>query len=75
MFRKSRDIFLIITGFIFQIFMMKVNMKPTSIKHATRIELAYSAWEADVLPLNYACACLLYQNMKFFPIQRIMFSC
>jgi len=32
MFRKSRDIFLIITGFIFQIFMMKVNMKPTSIK-------------------------------------------
>ena len=24
-------------------------------EHATGIEPAYSAWEADVLPLNYAC--------------------
>jgi hypothetical protein len=23
-------------------------------ERATRIELAFSAWEADVLPLNYA---------------------
>jgi hypothetical protein len=25
-----------------------------SLERATRIELAFSAWEADVLPLNYA---------------------
>jgi hypothetical protein len=24
------------------------------VERATRIELAFSAWEADVLPLNYA---------------------
>jgi hypothetical protein len=24
------------------------------LERATRIELAFSAWEADVLPLNYA---------------------
>jgi len=27
---------------------------PKSLERATRIELAFSAWEADVLPLNYA---------------------
>jgi hypothetical protein len=26
----------------------------SSVERATRIELAFSAWEADVLPLNYA---------------------
>jgi hypothetical protein len=26
----------------------------SSLERATRIELAFSAWEADVLPLNYA---------------------
>jgi hypothetical protein len=26
-------------------------------ERATRIELAFSAWEADVLPLNYARWC------------------
>ena len=28
------------------------------LERATRIELATSAWEADVLPLNYARICL-----------------
>jgi hypothetical protein len=28
----------------------------SSLERATRIELAFSAWEADVLPLNYARA-------------------
>lgn len=36
-------------------------------EHATRIELAYSAWEANVLPLNYACALLLYLKHDLFP--------
>ncbi len=26
----------------------------SKVERATRIELAFSAWEADVLPLNYA---------------------
>lgn len=26
-----------------------------NMEQATRIELAQSAWEAEVLPLNYAC--------------------
>ena len=30
------------------------GLTPKSLERATRIELAFSAWEADVLPLNYA---------------------
>jgi hypothetical protein len=29
-------------------------MLKVELERATRIELAFSAWEADVLPLNYA---------------------
>ena len=31
-----------------------MRLRPYSLERATRIELATSAWEADVLPLNYA---------------------
>jgi hypothetical protein len=31
-----------------------LNFRAISLERATRIELAFSAWEADVLPLNYA---------------------
>lgn len=27
----------------------------SNLEHATGIEPAYSAWEANVLPMNYAC--------------------
>ncbi len=30
------------------------GFRPKFLERATRIELAFSAWEADVLPLNYA---------------------
>ena len=32
----------------------KPTAAPNPLERATRIELAFSAWEADVLPLNYA---------------------
>ena len=48
-------------------------MSPQSLERATRIELAFSAWEADVLPLNYArggvhriAACTLVQSVSRF---------
>ena len=28
-------------------------LSPVYVERVTRIELAFSAWEADVLPLNY----------------------
>ena len=31
-----------------------LEFQRNSLERATRIELAFSAWEADVLPLNYA---------------------
>ncbi len=31
-----------------------LDFQGNSLERATRIELAFSAWEADVLPLNYA---------------------
>jgi hypothetical protein len=31
-----------------------VFIRFSAMERATRIELAFSAWEADVLPLNYA---------------------
>ena len=34
--------------------MQSKGLAPHSLERATRIELAFSAWEADVLPLNYA---------------------
>lgn len=42
-------------------------MSLLDIEQATRIELAYSAWEADILPLNYACVILLYPKHDLFP--------
>ena len=33
---------------------LSVVATKSSLERATRIELAFSAWEADVLPLNYA---------------------
>ena len=34
-----------------------------SLERATRIELAFSAWEADVLPLNYARVASIVQRL------------
>ena len=31
-----------------------LDFQRNALERATRIELAFSAWEADVLPLNYA---------------------
>ncbi len=38
-------------------------------ERATRIELAFSAWEADVLPLNYARkhASCFYTHYRMYP--------
>jgi hypothetical protein len=38
-------------------------MTQSSLERATRIELAFSAWEADVLPLNYARAVTIVLRM------------
>jgi hypothetical protein len=35
---------------------LSVVATKSSLERATRIELAFSAWEADVLPLNYTRA-------------------
>ena len=34
--------------------LQSLGFSPNTLERATRIELAFSAWEADVLPLNYA---------------------
>jgi hypothetical protein len=39
----------------------------SSVERATRIELAFSAWEADVLPLNYARVATIVVRMNLPP--------
>ncbi len=41
-------------------------MGPAQLERATRIELAFSAWEADVLPLNYA------RNFFYDPVSLVI---
>ncbi len=43
--------------------------EPIWLERATRIELAFSAWEADVLPLNYARkhASCFYTHYRMYP--------
>ena len=36
-------------------------------EQATGIEPAQSAWEAEILPLNYACVIPLLYSIPFFP--------
>ncbi len=36
----------------------------------TGIEPAWSAWEAEVLPLNYICACIIISHFSAF-VKRI----
>ena len=43
-----------------------------ALERATRIELAFSAWEADVLPLNYARVVHLEPSKR--PAQRVLLS-
>ena len=40
------------------------NLHKNKMEHATGIEPAYSAWEADVLPLNYACISIINLILK-----------
>jgi len=42
---------------------LPVMTTKSSLERATRIELAFSAWEADVLPLNYARAPFMVLRM------------
>ena len=39
---------------------------PLIMEHATGVEPAYSAWEANVLPMNYACVFKLYERSLSF---------
>ena len=38
----------------------------SEMEHATGVEPAYSAWEANVLPMNYACVFKLYERSLSF---------
>src|SRR5471030_3151545 len=42
----------------------------SSLERATRIELAFSAWEADVLPLNYTRAALIVPPPPLWMMRR-----
>ena len=65
---KNRQIPESICLFFMSISATKNNKKATQMrdfeKQATGIEPATSAWEADVLPLNYACI-LLRPSYKY----------
>jgi hypothetical protein len=39
---------------------MKCIMIQLVMEQTTGIGPAYSAWEADILPLNYVCVCINY---------------
>jgi hypothetical protein len=41
-------------------------------ERATRIELAFSAWEADVLPLNYARVKVVNVAVDFVGVNRVV---
>jgi hypothetical protein len=41
------------------------------LERATRIELAFSAWEADVLPLNYARVFLISRKSSYLKHSRV----
>jgi hypothetical protein len=47
--------------------LLHVPLLTELLERATRIELAFSAWEADVLPLNYARVATIVVRMNLPP--------